>query len=233
LVGYRRPFATLDEARQSIAQAPADGHSTTWNITLHAGMPAKPRPSDYAAFYYLAGHAKKCRRIFDLGGNVGNLFYYYPSFLTFAPDLDWTVQDLPDVIAEGRRIAAQRSATALHFTERFSDAEGADLLIVSGSMHYLAVPLSEMISTLKRKPGYVLINRTPLTDSESFATIQDAVDFRVACMVSNRSDILRGFADLGYDLVGDWEAAELSVPLPLHPERTVHAHSGLCFCLHS
>jgi putative methyltransferase (TIGR04325 family) len=233
LVGYRRPFATLDDARQSIAQAPADGHSTTRNCALHAGMSTKPRPSDYSAFYYLSEPAKDCKRVFDLGGNVGNLFYYYPSFVPFPRDLEWTVLDLPDVMAEGRRLATQRSATALQFTERFSDADGADLLIVSGSMHYLNAPLSDMISDLKRRPRYVLINRTPLTDGAAFATIQDAVEFRVACMVSNRSNILQLFASLGYRLVGDWDAAELSVPLPLHPKQTVHAYSGLFFYLPS
>ncbi len=230
LVGYRRPFATLDDARRSIAQAAADGHSTTSSIALHADMPLKPRPSDYPAFYYLSQPAKTCKRVFDLGGNVGNLFYYYRSFMPFPDDLEWTVLDLPKVIAAGRQLAVHRSATALHFTEQFADADGADLLIVSGAMHYLDRPLSEMISDLNRWPRYVLINRTPLTAGTAFATVQDAGDFRVACTVSNRSEILLRFAHLGYELVGDWDAAELSIPLPLHPARTVHSYSGLLFC---
>ena len=71
--------------------------------------------------------AKEYRRIFDVGGNVGNLFYCYPQFASLPPDLLWTVLDLPDIVTAGRQLAAQREANALRFTERFADGDGADL----------------------------------------------------------------------------------------------------------
>lgn len=233
LVGYKRQFASLPEARRSIGEPAGSGHSTQAAIDTHLALSTVARPSDFAAFYYLSRYAASVHRVFDLGGNVGNLYYYYKNYLNFAPDLEWRVWDLPQVVAAGRRIAAERQATGLQFTNEFADASGVDLLIASGSMHYMDTPIASMIASLPIKPRFVLINRTPLTDGPAFATIQDASTYRVACMVCNKGALIGAFKAAGYRLVGDWEVAELALQLPFHTSHPVLSYSGVMFELMS
>jgi len=169
------------------------------------------------------------RRLFDVGGNVGNLYYYYTKYLPFHPDAEWLTMDLPAVVEVGRRIAKQRNASRLRFTIDFSDAEDSDLIIASGSLHYFSEPLPAMIGRLRRRPRYVLVNRTPMTTRSDFATTQDARTYRVACMVYNRAHFIKLFEDIGYRLVGQWEAPELSINVPLHPKHSAKAYTGMFF----
>lgn len=150
-------------------------------------------------------------------------------FLEFPDDLRWLVCDLDDVADAGRKIAAERSVSGLSFTTKFADADNVDLLIASGSMHYLQKPLSLKVGELRAKPKLVLINRTPLTDGPAFATVQDTWAFRGPCMVYNKADLIREFEQIDYKLTGEWQAAELSLPVPFHPKHPVLAYSGLMF----
>ena len=202
LIGYRRPFETLANAKNALGTSENDGHLNKDSIGVHLKLSEQPRNSDYAAFYYLAPHVPQIRRLFDVGGNVGNLYYYYTKHLQFHPDAEWLTMDLPAVVEVGRRIAKQRNASGLRFTTDFSDAEDSDLMIASGSLHYFSEPLPVMIGRLRRRPRYVLVNRTPMTARSDFATTQDARTYRVACMVYNRTHFIKLFEDVGYRLAG-------------------------------
>ena len=200
---------------------PTRGTSTLLETTEAA------RPSDYAAMFHLRPLLPAIRRVFDLGGNVGNLFYCFQRYLDFPPDLVWTVQDLPPHLADGAALAHRRRAAQLRFTGDWADAAGCDVLIASGSLHYFEEPLPRMVERLARRPAHILINRTPLTDGSPVATIQDARTFRVACMLYNRRDLVEGFDRVGYDLVDTWQAAELSLHVPGFPEHSVPEYSGM------
>lgn len=227
IIGYRRCFASLAEAQKGLGAHAGGGHNNAGNIAVHAEMSERPRESDYAAFYHLQSRAAAVHSVFDLGGSVGNLYYYYRRYLDWPGDLTWNVMDLPDVMEAGRKIAAERKADGLSFTADFGNASKCDLLIASGSLHYCEEPLWTMVGRLDSRPRYVLINRTPLTSGQAFATVQDAGAYRVACMIYNKTDLINGFAALGYRLVDEWEAAELSLVLPLFPERSPGPYTGL------
>lgn len=151
LVGYRRCFPTLEAAQRALGAYAGGGHSNPRNIDVHADLSDRPRESDYAAFYHLMSRTQHVHSVFDLGGNIGNLYYYYRHCLDWPDDLRWQVMDLEDVVVAGRRIAEQRQATALSFTTRFQDGDGCNLMIASGALHYLAEPLPDLIRRLERK----------------------------------------------------------------------------------
>lgn len=227
LAGYQHPFATLRDAEEAIARYTLENHSSLQNVEFHLAQAAKPRPSDYAALFHLRQIMPDIRRVFDLGGNVGNLFYCYAKVLDFRPDLVWTVLDLPKTRAIGERIARQWGEPRLRFTNDLEDADGADLFIASGSLHYFEQPLFERIAALEHRPRYILINRTPLTDTTPVAAIQDAGSFLVACKLFNKRDLLHGFEAQGYEAVDDWAAEELSLVIPGYPEFSVPRYSGI------
>ena len=229
MVGYRRPFGTLAEARAAVtAHGPAEaqGHESLTNVRHHLELSERARPSDYAALFHMRALVPELRTVFDLGGNAGNLFYCYQRYLTLRPDLRWTVLDLPGNMAAGEELARERGAEALRFAGDWSEASGVDLLIVSGSLHYLEKPLPEMVRELAVKPAHILINRTPLVEAAPVAAVQVASGFRLACMLYNRAELLGQLAALGYRVVDEWKAAELSMEIPGYPEYNVPAYSG-------
>lgn len=226
LVGCFREYPNLDHAREALAGG--DGHESVSNIVLHSALSERPRPSDYPVFHWLADKAPGLRNIFDLGGNVGNLFYYYPRFLHLPTELRWTVLDLPAAREAGKKMAAERNAKALYFASSFSEAAGSDLLLASGSAHYFDTPLWELIASLAVRPTYVIINRSPMTDRNTFATVQDAKSYRVACAVRNRAELKQGFRAIGYRCVADWDVPELSLHVPFRRDNTLQ-YTGMFF----
>ena len=227
MLGYHRPFASLAEACAAVAPYANQGHVNAENMECLLQTTEAARPSDYAVMFHMRPLLPALRHVFDLGGNAGNLFYCFEKYVQFAPGFIWTVNDLPDHLRHGEILARQRGATALRFSSDWMDAAKADLLIASGSLHYFDEPLPHMVARLPHKPAHILINRTPITDGAPVAAVQDAKTFRVACMLYNRSDLIREFDRVGYDLVDSWKAAELSLHVPGFPEHSVPEYSGM------
>jgi putative methyltransferase (TIGR04325 family) len=228
-LGYQRPFPSLPEAKAAVAPYESKGHENPYNALLHLELGRTARPSDYAAMFHISRMTPRPQTVFDLGGNVGNLFYCYSTHLTWLSGVSWKVFDMPANTTMGAEWAKQRGASQLSFTNNWQDANGVDLLIVSGSLHYFEQPVPQMVGELSKKPRYILVNRTPLIDADPVATIQDAGQFRVACMLHNRKQLTEEFVALGYKLVDQWSAPELSMDVPGYPEYKVASYSGLLF----
>jgi putative methyltransferase (TIGR04325 family) len=227
MLGYRRVYESLREA-QDAARPYADGGFEHPDYgRLHLSISQAPRPSDYAALFHMRGLNFDGARIFDVGGNVGNLFYLYDRYLNFPADCIWQVFDLPIWVEAGRNEAARCGETRLQFTAKWEDAAGADLLIASGSLHYFDPPLWEMVAGLASKPPYILVNRTPLIEGPTKATVQDGGTHRAACILYNRAQVIRGFEAAGYELADSWKAWERTLKFPGKPECSADPYSGL------
>ena len=231
LLGYLRVFDDLPQAVAAAEPYSGGGHLCTLIGTLHLSLSESPRPSDYAALYHMQGPIAGWSKIFDLGGNVGNLFYCYKRYLNLPPRLVWQIYDLPMWTEEGRRLAAERGEKQLQFTRNWEDASGVDLLLVSGSLHFFDPPVYHMVAELPEKPAHILINRSPLIDGPTKATVQDGNNHRTARILYNRGELIAAFERIGYELIDSWEAAELSVKIIGKPEFSAPSYSGLYFRL--
>jgi len=225
-VGYHRPFSSLEEANIAVESYADMGHEHPVNASQHLEFNKFGRPSDYAALFHIQRILPEVHEIFDLGGNVGNLFYLYSKDIGGLSRVTWRVLDLPAHIALGEEIAKEREAHQLKFTQDWADANGVDLLLVSGSLHYFERSLAQMVIELRKKPKHILVNRTPLTDGAPVAAVQDKGDYRVACMLYNKREVIGELTQLGYVLVDEWRATELSMEIPGYPEHRISAYSG-------
>ncbi|MFZ0496457.1 MAG: methyltransferase, TIGR04325 family [Methylocella sp.] len=231
LLGYLRVFESLREAEVAARPYAEGGHQHPDYAVLHMSLSVVPRPSDYAALLHMRGMNLNRRKIFDLGGNIGNLFYLYDRYLKLPPDCTWLVFDLPVWVESGQDVAANRGENRLRFTRKWEDAAGAELLIASGSLHYFDTPLSQMVSKLPEKPSHILINRTPLIGGSAKATVQDGGIHRVACVLYNRTEFVTALEAIGYEVVDTWKAWELSLKLVGKPEYSALPYSGFFFRL--
>jgi len=226
-IGFRGPFATLAEAMAAIRGLEGSGHSNPNYRDVHLALAEKTQPSDYPALFHVRSVLPQIRRVFDVGGSIGNVFYCYARYLDFPTDLTWTVHDLPQALRMGEELARVRDEGRLRFAEQLAEADGTDLLLATGSLHYFDRPLPELIAGFVTRPRYILINRTPLTDGPTCATVQDGGAWLLACMLYNRDQLVQGLEALDYEIIDSWQVPEASVIIPGYPEQSAPAYSGL------
>lgn len=233
LSGQRGIFSTFDEACAAARQTGLPSHEDPNQIALHMELVKSLRPSDYAALFWLRAAADSyALRVFDFGGNAGNLFYSYGPHLKSLGRLEWTVFDFPSVMEEGRKIAAERHADGLSFVSSPAEFRVDQVLLVSGALHYWRASIADFVRQFPVPPRHIIINRTPVSESvEPFAIVQRTATCAHPCIVRNAGELISDFGSCGYSLVDRWTAPELHVRLPLFPGHSLSHYSGFYFRL--
>ena len=207
LVGYRRTFPTFQQAEVYASHFQFVGHQ----------------------LFHLAPVAAELRRVFDLGGSVGNLFYSLSRELKFSHDLDWVVYDLPLMRKEGSSLAEARHEYRPRFTDTLAAASGSALFLASGCLHYFEKPLEEILASLEELPRRVLINRTPGAEDEDVITIQDNNSYFVPSIIHSDTRLIESLKKPGYHLRSSWPVHERCLWLPLYPDRSYPFYWGFYF----
>jgi putative methyltransferase (TIGR04325 family) len=228
-LGFRRTFPSFEAAQACASKYIQAGHEHPAEIGYHLSISDTLRESDYPVLFHLAPLAENLRRVFDLGGNVGNLFYSYQSQLKFPPDLTWTVFDLPAQRALGEKVAVERGETRIRFVQNLACGKESDLFIASGSLHYFEQRLDDILRGLGSLPKHVLVNRTPCSAGEDLVTVQDTGILLVPCKLHSRSKLVAGMKQLGYRLVAEWPVFERKFCVPMYPDWCSGHYSGFYF----
>ena len=229
LLGFRRVFASFPAAQACASRYIQAGHEHADEIRYHTSISGAVRESDYPLLFHLAPLAPELRHVFDLGGNVGNLFYAYQTKVHFPPTLLWTVYDLPVKKPLGEKLAAERGETRIRFANTLAEASGSDVFIASGSLHYFEQPLPELLRPLQRLPSHVFVNRTPCSAGADLITVQDNRSYLVPCKLHSRANLVAGMQALGYELQSEWPVHELRLLVPTHPDLCARTYSGFYF----
>ena len=228
-LGFRRVFPSFAAAQASASRYIQAGHEHPDEIRYHTSISETVRESDYPLLFHLAPLAPQLRHVFDLGGNVGNLFYAYQTQLRFPSTLLWTVYDLPMKKPLGEKLAAERGETRIRFANSVAEASGADVFIASGSLHYFEQPLHEILRTLGRLPDHVFVNRSPTSAGADLITVQDNRSYLVPCKIHSRTSLITGMQALGYELHSEWPVHELRLLVTTHPDLSARTYSGFYF----
>jgi putative methyltransferase (TIGR04325 family) len=229
MAGYNRVFPDLGAARKVAQRYAEPGHESSENLHGLQAFLAKMWPSDYPVLFHLARLPLEGLRVFDLGGTTGDLFWLYNRYINFPISLRWTVHDLPGNLERGLDFAQRQGELRLQFADDIHEASGHDVLLVSGALHYFDFTLADYLAGLARRPKHVFVNRTPLVDAPTAATVTYNQGVMVACRLINRAELVGGMERLGYRLVDSWRAPELSIKLPYDPEYGEREYSGVYF----
>lgn len=186
-------------------------------------------PSDYPILFWLEKLLPGNPRVFDFGGYLGISFYTYRKVMTYSLDLYWTVFDVPAVVAAGRKLAAEHGESQLGFTEVFSEANRADILVAAGSIQFCRESFSERLQSLTKKPKHLLINKLPAVDDEPFVTLHNMGPAFCPYKVVNRQAFVQSISDCGYELINSWSNPDLACYIPFRPDKVVRAYSGMYF----
>lgn len=224
-------YDSFEAAENAIAAGTRRGHDHPEVADRHTSEINRIWPSDYPVIYWLSVLLKANGTVFDLGGNVGISFFSFKKYLTYPDGLTWRICEVAATVRRGRELAEQKNAQGLYFTTEVEEASGADVLLASGSIQFLEVPLWSSLSRLPLKPLHILINRTPLNNGPSFATLHNFGPASCVYRIYDRSAFVAAFNALGYSLIDSWETPEFSCVIPFHPDHTIKAYSGMYFRL--
>ena len=223
-------YATFDEAWTTARKTVPVGHEDPHEIEFHLRNFDALRPSDYAAVYWISMIHPRNPKVFDWGGNAGNLYYSYSPRLLGSGSIEWTVFDIPSVLENGRKIAADRKTCGLRFADSVHAFESGQILLVSGAFHYWEHDITGFLLQFQNPPRHIIINRSPVQETQpSFITVQRTQTCAFPCKVWNCDELVSSFASSGYKLIDRWRAMELSLKLPLFPKLSVPYYSGFYF----
>jgi len=223
----RGVFDSFEAARAAIPRDRLVGYDNEASSKLYFDSHSSVKPTDYAAFYWLAPLLAKHSTLFDFGGHVGRLYYPFRKYLVFPTDFRWIVCDVPEVVRAGRTLAKERGASALEFTTEFRDAEQSEVLFSSGTLQYLEHDFASMLSRLNRRPAHLLINRVPLSNLPTWFTVQDYGPALSPYRIENRAAFIASLERLGYSLVDSWQCYESVCRVLLRPKYRVRSYTGM------
>ena len=176
--GYSGVFSSVEKAARS-APIAVTGYNQTGMADLdvysHANGDFRLMPStQYPALFWLRPAIEQgARRLLDSGGYVGHVNYQYCPNLNLPDEFAWTIYDVPDILQTGQRIATERGAQHLRFTNDISMIGEADIVFAAGSIQYLEEGfLHQALRDANRLPPHVIIHRTALHPTRSFVTLQ-------------------------------------------------------------
>jgi putative methyltransferase (TIGR04325 family) len=221
-------YPTFEAAAQAIPPGKTIGfdHSQT---AAFLGLRTKLLPSDYAVMYWLRELIGPATHIFDFGGYIGITYRAYASYLHYPDGMEWTVYDVPAVVAVGKKhqCDAPEAEKHLRFTDRIEDGTCSDVFLASGSLHYCEKNLSDYIQPMAVRPRYLLLSKVPLIAGPSFVTLQNMGPAIAPYRVFSQNDFHREVESLGYRVVDQWSNPDVACYIPFHPNNTVKEFTGM------
>lgn len=219
-------YASFDAAEAAIPTGRNNSYDNPDSATF-LGHKGSVRSSDYPVLFWLAQLLPNHPRVFDFGGYLGISFYSFESMLGYPPGLQWTIYDVPAVVQAGAELARQKGRSELRFTTDFSDVRDSSLLLSFGSLQFPQQTLAEFLTPLESRPQHILVNKLPLTERATFYTLHNMGPALAPYRVQNREEFLRSLQALGYEVVAEWENPEFGCYIPLHPDESVKAFTGM------
>lgn len=225
----------FDSAEAAQASAPASkpsGYDNEASAGLYKRM-LYVDAHDYPAMFWLQrAFDEGARSVFDLGGSIGTKFYAFGRHMAMPAGVRWTVCDVPAVVVEGRRYAAERQVgDRLGFTDQPADMDGVDVLYASGSLQYLPQTLDALLAPLARRPSRLVINTTAIHLSRAYWTLNSIGTAYCPYRVQAIDPFCSAIEALGYRRRDQWLNLGKTLELPLHPELSLANYTGFCFDL--
>ncbi len=228
---FRGVFESFEDAQRSAPQTLPIGYDNPASAGMYIDRTRKIYATDYPVLYWLARlFASGSSRIFDVGGHIGVSYYSYRRYLDYPKTLQWSVHDVPAVMEQGRKFAAERDNDGyLKFSDQFEGAEGMDILVAQGSLQYLPETIAARLGRLARPPSHIVLNLTPLHERRSYFTLQSVGTAFCPYRITRVTDFLQSLDALRYQLVDTWENPEKKCEIPFHPNESLDKYYGFYF----
>ncbi|MBK26972.1 MAG: hypothetical protein CME70_23415 [Halobacteriovorax sp.] len=225
---FKGVFSSYQSAFDSIPSELLNSYDNESSAKMYKHLCSEVFPSDYANMFWLSQLIRDESKVFDLGGHIGVKYYSYQQYFNFPESINWTVFDTSSAIEEGKKFANQKGEHRLKFSEKIDEFDDHDILFVSGALQYIDINLSDIISKKASKPKFVLIT-LPLTQHESFYTINNLGTACCVYIVRNENEFIKSFEDIGYEKKDDWNIPAKYCEIPFFEKYSLENYRGLLF----
>ena len=225
---FKGIYSSFAAAMAAAPQGRLHGYNHQEVAHAHGEGTDQLNQADYPVLFWLERLLPATGRVFDLGGNLGVAFYAYRKYLNFPDSLRWTVCEVSATVAAGARLAQQKGASQLAFTNRREEAEGAGIYFSAGALQYIEEPFAEIISGLSAPPPHLLLQRVPLSEGLTFITLQNNGEWVVPYRVMNEQEFTSSMIALGYDLIDHWKIPR-SLEVIGSPAHRVESYRGMYY----
>lgn len=226
---FRGVYASFAEAEASVAGGSRIGYDHDALTGMYRDRMTRACQSDYAVLFWLKDIMAADTSVFDFGGHIGVSYYGWEQYLHYPAGLQWCVCDVPAIIEEGARIAAERGAHGLRFTDDLADGRDCNVLLVAGALQYVDLDMPQLLRNMGTLPRHILVNKMPLYEGPTFVTVQSTGRAFHPYRISNRDEFVASVAQLGYRVVDDWSNREQHCRIPFTRGRDIDAYSGYYF----
>lgn len=219
-------YESFEEAREAAPATKPLGYDDARSEDWYASKFREVLAEDYPVLFWLRTALLESRRVWEIGGHVGEAFYAFSRLIDYPAELHWTILDVPSIAKAGAALAAERNETRLHFTAAYEDVTRADIVLAAGALQYIDTPtLSETIAGMEALPRHILINVTPVWDGPSFVTLQNIGSVYCPYRIFNRSELLVSLTALGYQLIDEWRKDRM-LRIRAHADKRFDHYSG-------
>ena len=229
LVGSRTRgvYRSVAEAHRAIPAHRKVGYNHPESANLYPWLVDHTKISDFAILFYFNKLLKPGMRVFDFGGNIGNLYYSFQKRWQLPQDITWVVCEVPAVAQAGRAHAAGRHSPGLEFTSDFKQAAAADILLTSGTLQCVEDDFGPMLEGLGAgRPEHLFINRVPMWDRPELVSLQDLGPVVYPYRIFERSRFLDSMAKAGYSVEDRWECSERTISIHFRPWIRINGFDG-------
>lgn len=220
-------YETFEDAA---AAAPANrelGYDHPAAARMYRDQTEATRPAHYPALFWLSRSWSEYRCLLDFGGHRGSL--YYASRRLLGPGPRWYVFDLPAVVEEGRKLAAERGATDLAFESDLAAVPEVDVVVVAGSLQYVEDDAESLLTRIGGRPRHVIVNAAPFHPRREFVTLNNMGTAYCPYKVRRQGVFFGDLQKLGFELVEEWHHPGKSCVVPFHVGEYEVVYRGAYF----
>jgi putative methyltransferase (TIGR04325 family) len=234
-------FGIYDSYGEALADIPPsrlsgwnnNASASIWSDNVHQLDPYWIQTSSYAVLFWVLRHLHEGTTLIDFGGSIGLTYYRFTRFASLPANARWIVVELPEIVAEGRRVAVREEAAGLEFETTIEAAPYCDILVSAGAFQYMERSIPEFLNLLAAKPAHLIVNKVPVVAGKAYWTLQNFGPAVSPHRVYNESEFIGYFTGAGYELKDRWVVPELDCYVPFHPERCVPEFTGFYFAMQS
>ena len=229
--GHNLFRGVFPSAEAAVASAPTTRPVGYDNAESAAMYPVRTRPDahDYPAMFWLSKAIDAgARTVLDIGGHIGLKWYALRETVGFPSDLQWTVCDVPAVIARGTTLAREKGLGGqLRFTADYGALDGCDLLFASGALQYLPMSLPEWLRGLASPPRFIVLNTTALHPERDYFTLNSTGTAFCPYRVAREGALVAALERMGWRAVDRWANIGKTLVIPFEDGYDLPEYRGM------
>lgn len=224
---FRGAYGSLEEARAAVRPDALAGYDHDAVAEISEETMSQVLPWDYPVLYWLRDLISSAPTLIDAGGHLGVKYRAFKRYLAWPESLRWIVYDLPSIVRAGRARAQNEGLGQLEFIDDLGAAPASDILLASGLLQYLDMPLGELLGRLVQPPRHLILNKVALREGPLVVTLENFGLAEVPYQIRPRAAFFAEIDALGYDVVDQWTVPSFAHVIPTHPELGASSSVGL------